>query len=100
MVTLQSQSVTLSNDLPGRTSAYRLAEVRPPVDGVVLKRLCQEGEDIKAGQQLYQIDPSTYGVTLASAQASRYRIGMHKYFIGWFAPFVAIDQYPCIILLH
>ncbi|MCF5702251.1 efflux RND transporter periplasmic adaptor subunit [Pseudomonas syringae] len=70
VVTLRSQSVTLSNDLPGRTSAYRLAEVRPQVDGIVLKRLFQEGADIKAGQQLYQIDPSTYEVTLASAQAS------------------------------
>lgn len=70
VVTLQSQSVALSNDLPGRTSAYRLAEVRPQVDGIILKRLFQEGADIKAGQQLYQIDPSTYEVTLASAQAS------------------------------
>ncbi|WP_339428361.1 MULTISPECIES: efflux RND transporter periplasmic adaptor subunit [unclassified Pseudomonas] len=70
VVTLQSQSVALSNDLPGRTSAYRLAEVRPQVDGIILKRLFQEGADIKAGQQLYQIDPSTYEVTLDSAQAS------------------------------
>ena len=70
VVTLKSQAVTLFNDLPGRTSAYRLAEVRPQVDGIVLKRLFREGADIKAGQQLYQIDPSTYEVTLASAQAS------------------------------
>jgi len=70
VVTLKPQAVALSNDLPGRTSAYRLAEVRPQVDGIVLKRLFQEGADIKAGQQLYQIDPSTYEVTLASAQAS------------------------------
>lgn len=70
VVTLKPQAVTLFNDLPGRTSAYRLAEVRPQVDGIVLKRLFKEGADIKAGQQLYQIDPSTYEVTLASAQAS------------------------------
>ncbi|WP_455924642.1 efflux RND transporter periplasmic adaptor subunit [Pseudomonas putida] len=70
VVTLQPTTVNLSQDLPGRTSAYRVAEVRPQVDGIVLKRLFQEGTDIKAGQQLYQIDPSTYEATLANVQAS------------------------------
>lgn len=70
VVTLQPRSVNLSSDLPGRTNPYRVAEVRPQVDGIVLKRLFKEGTDIKAGQQLYQIDPATYEATLASAQAS------------------------------
>jgi membrane fusion protein (multidrug efflux system) len=70
VVTLAPRSVNLSSDLPGRTSAYRMAEVRPQVDGIILKRLFKEGSDIKVGQQLYQIDPSTYESTLASAQAS------------------------------
>ncbi|WP_416424293.1 efflux RND transporter periplasmic adaptor subunit [Pseudomonas sp. App30] len=70
VVTLQPGTVNLSQDLPGRTSAYRVAEVRPQVDGIVLKRLFQEGSDIKAGQQLYQIDPATYEATLANVQAS------------------------------
>jgi membrane fusion protein (multidrug efflux system) len=70
VVTLQSRSVSLTSDLPGRTNAYRVAEVRPQVDGIVLKRLFKEGSEIKAGQQLYQIDPSTYEATLANAQAS------------------------------
>lgn len=70
VVTLQPKTVSLSNELPGRTAAFRAAEVRPQVDGIILKRLFTEGADIKAGQQLYQIDPSTYEATLSSAQAS------------------------------
>lgn len=70
VVTLKPQSVNLFSDLPGRTNAYRMAEVRPQVDGIILKRLFKEGTDIKAGQQLYQIDPATYKAQLASAQAS------------------------------
>jgi membrane fusion protein (multidrug efflux system) len=70
VVTLQPQSYTLTSDLPGRTTAFRVAEVRPQVDGIILKRLFTEGTDVKEGQQLYQIDPATYEATLASAQAS------------------------------
>ncbi|MFF7706713.1 efflux RND transporter periplasmic adaptor subunit [Pseudomonas sp. NPDC007930] len=70
VVTLRPQNVGLASDLPGRTSAYRVAEVRPQVDGIILKRLFKEGADIKAGQQLYQIDPASYEATLANAQAS------------------------------
>jgi membrane fusion protein (multidrug efflux system) len=47
----------LTSDLPGRTSAFRIAEVRPQVNGIILKRMFKEGSDVKAGQQLYQIDP-------------------------------------------
>src|SRR5476649_795723 len=70
VVTLQTQAFTLTSDLPGRTSAYRIAEVRPQVNGIILKRLFKEGSDVKAGQQLYQIDPSVYEATLKSAEAS------------------------------
>ena len=70
VVTLQAQAFTLTTELPGRTSAYRIAEVRPQVNGIILKRLFTEGREVKAGQQLYQIDPSTYAATLKSAQAS------------------------------
>ena len=70
VVTVQPQSYTLTSDLPGRTTAFRVAEVRPQVDGIILKRLYTEGTDVKEGQQLYQIDPATYEATLASAQAS------------------------------
>jgi|SRR5882672_1817749 len=70
VVTLHSQSVTITTDLPGRTAAYRVAEVRPQVSGVVLKRLFTEGGDVKAGQPLYQIDPAQFQANLESAQAS------------------------------
>lgn len=70
VVTLHPSSVNLSSDLPGRTTAFRVAEVRPQVDGIILQRLFQEGTEIKAGQQLYQIDPATYEATLANVQAS------------------------------
>lgn len=70
VVTLQPQPFTLTTELPGRTSAYRIAEVRPQVDGIIQKRLFTEGSEVKAGQQLYQIDPSVYTATYKSAQAS------------------------------
>lgn len=86
VVTLHAKSVDLSSDLPGRTNPYRVAEVRPQVDGIVLQRLFKEGADINAGQQLYQIDPSTYEASLANAQASaeQYRslAGRYKQLIG------------------
>ncbi|MFG6205172.1 efflux RND transporter periplasmic adaptor subunit EmhA [Pseudomonas retamae] len=70
VVTLQPQAFTLTSELPGRTSAFRIAEVRPQVNGIILKRLFKEGADVKAGQQLYQIDPSVYEATLKSAEAN------------------------------
>lgn len=70
VVTLQPQAFTLTSELPGRTTAFRVAEVRPQVNGIILKRLFKEGSDVKEGQQLYQIDPSVYEATLANAQAN------------------------------
>jgi membrane fusion protein, multidrug efflux system len=70
VVTLHARPVTLTTDLPGRTSAYRTAEVRPQVSGVLLKRLFNEGDMVHAGQQLYQIDPAPYEAALASARAT------------------------------
>ena len=73
VVTLRAQPVTITTDLPGRTVAYRVAEVRPQVNGVILKRLFTEGATVKAGQQLYQIDPAPFHASLKSAQAARAR---------------------------
>ena len=70
VVTLHPQPVTITTDLPGRTVAYRIAEVRPQVSGVILKRLFTEGSEVKAGQQLYQIDPAPFQANVESAQAS------------------------------
>jgi len=68
--TVQAQTLTLTTDLPGRTSAYRISEVRPQVSGILQKRMFVEGSEVKQGQQLYQIDPRTYEARLARAEAS------------------------------
>src|SRR6201982_297423 len=70
VVDLHARPVSLTTELPGRVSAYRIAEVRPQVNGVILKRLFKEGDLITAGQQLYQIDPAPYQAALASARAT------------------------------
>lgn len=69
VITIEPQRLPVTVELPGRTAAYRVAEIRPQVSGIVLKRMFQEGSDVKAGDQLYQIDPATYEASLASAQA-------------------------------
>ncbi|WP_266171755.1 efflux RND transporter periplasmic adaptor subunit [Dyella subtropica] len=70
VVKAQPQSAPLSKDLVGRLSAYRSADVRARVSGVLLKRVYQEGTDVKKGQVLFEIDPSVYQATLASSQAN------------------------------
>ncbi|ABK97965.1 efflux RND transporter periplasmic adaptor subunit [Pelobacter propionicus] len=70
VVIIKPQRVELTTELAGRTAAYLVAEVRPQVNGIVQKRLFTEGSDVKAGQVLYQIDPSTYRAAHASARAS------------------------------
>lgn len=61
---------TISTELPGRTSPRLVAEIRPQVSGIVLKRLFEEGATVKAGQVLYEIDPATYRAAVTSAEAS------------------------------
>src|SRR4030088_3769284 len=70
VVTVRKASVPVSTELPGRTSAYLIAQVRARVDGIVLKREFKEGADVKSGQRLYQIDPSPFVAALNSATAS------------------------------
>jgi membrane fusion protein (multidrug efflux system) len=83
VVTLKATPVPITTELPGRVAAFRIADVRPQVNGIVLKRLFAEGSEVKAGQQLYQIDPAPYQATYdsatatlmsARAQAQRYRL--------------------------
>ena len=69
VVTIQPQQVTLRKELPGRTSAVRVAEVRARVNGIVQKRLFEEGSDVKEGQALFKIDPAPYAAALESARA-------------------------------
>ncbi len=69
-ITVEPRDVSLFTDLPGRTVAFREAEVRPQVSGIILKRMFQEGSEVAAGQQLYQIDPATYQAAVESARAN------------------------------
>lgn len=70
IIVLEQTSVILTTQLPGRTSAFRIAEIRPQVNGILLKRHFQEGSNVEAGQLLYQIDPAPFEAALASARAS------------------------------
>ena len=89
VITIQPQKLAVTTELPGRTSAYQIAEVRPQVGGILQQRLFREGADVKAGAPLYQIDPATYQAAwnsarglLASAEASalqaRLKAGRYK----------------------
>jgi RND family efflux transporter MFP subunit len=69
-ITVQEQAVPLAAELPGRTDPFASSDVRPQVNGIILKRLFTEGSTVKAGQALYQIDPAPYQAALESAQAS------------------------------
>ncbi|MEJ0087483.1 MAG: efflux RND transporter periplasmic adaptor subunit [Pseudomonadota bacterium] len=73
VITLQPRAISITDQLPGRTTAFRVAEVRPQVTGIVKKRLFTEGGEVQAGQQLYQIDPGSYRATLNSAEAALQR---------------------------
>ncbi|WP_175790835.1 efflux RND transporter periplasmic adaptor subunit [Burkholderia ambifaria] len=70
VVTVQPQAVPVFTELPGRTSAFLVAQVRARVDGIVLRREFTEGGDVKAGQRLYKIDPAPYIAQLNSAKAT------------------------------
>jgi membrane fusion protein (multidrug efflux system) len=70
VVTIQPERVMLTTELPGRTSAYLISEVRPQVSGIIQKRLFTEGSDVKEGEVLYQIDPAIYKATYDSAKAA------------------------------
>ncbi|CNE66413.1 efflux RND transporter periplasmic adaptor subunit [Yersinia nurmii] len=93
IVTLKAQPLNITTELPGRTSAFRVAEVRPQVSGIILKRNYVEGSDVTAGTSLYQIDPASYQAAydsakgdLAKAQASaeiaRLTVNRYKPLLG------------------
>ncbi len=70
VVTLKAQPFNLVSELTGRTTATLTADVRPQVGGIIQKRLFTEGDTVKAGQALYQIDPSSYKATYDQAAAA------------------------------
>ncbi|WP_407278327.1 efflux RND transporter periplasmic adaptor subunit [Aromatoleum evansii] len=70
VVSLRTEAVPMTSELPGRTAPYLIAELRPQVGGIVKQRLFTEGSEVKAGQVLYQIDPATYQAAHDSAKAN------------------------------
>ncbi len=70
VVTLKARNVSITDELPGRTTAFRVAEVRPQVSGIVQKRLFTEGGEVRAGEQLLQIDPAMYRASQGAAEAA------------------------------
>jgi len=70
VINVQTQEVVLATELPGRSSPYRIAEVRPQVSGIILKRFFQEGSNVKEGDVLYQIDPAPFQASLDNARAA------------------------------
>jgi membrane fusion protein, multidrug efflux system len=69
-VVIQQGSAPMEQQLPGRIAAYQISDVRPQVNGVILKRLFEEGSSVRQGQTLYQIDPSIYNAQAAQAEAN------------------------------
>ena len=79
VIVARTEPVKLTTELPGRTVAYMVAEVRPQVSGIIQQRLFTEGSEVKEGQTLYQIDPATYRAALASAKAGLSRAEANRY---------------------
>lgn len=71
IVTVAPERLALTNELPGRLEANRVAQVRARVAGIILKREFKEGSEVKAGQLLFRIDPAPYQATLNSAKAAQ-----------------------------
>lgn len=69
-VTVHPERVVLTTELPGRTAAYLIAEVRPQVNGIILKRAFEEGSSVREGSLLYQIDPAPYQAAYDQAKAA------------------------------
>ena len=69
VVVVQPQKAAVTTQLPGRTVAFRIAQVRPQVSGIIKRRLYTEGALVEAGQALYQLDPAPYQAAYDSAQA-------------------------------
>ncbi|MGI0117882.1 efflux RND transporter periplasmic adaptor subunit [Zooshikella sp. RANM57] len=69
VVTLKAETFPVTVELPGRTQAYQTSDVRPQVSGILQKRLFTEGQEVEAGQVLYQIDPASYQASYDNAKA-------------------------------
>lgn len=70
VVSIETRAVPITTELVGRVAAFRVADVRPQITGIVQKRMFTEGTDVKAGQILYQIDPAPFRAALDNARAA------------------------------
>jgi membrane fusion protein, multidrug efflux system len=70
VITIQSEPLPITTELPGRIDPMRTAQVRARVAGILLKRVFTEGSNVKAGDVLFQIDPAPYKASLDSAKAN------------------------------
>ncbi|WP_052161399.1 efflux RND transporter periplasmic adaptor subunit [Hoeflea sp. BAL378] len=73
VIAVKPETVILADELPGRVAAFRTAEIRPQVGGIIEKRLYEQGSEVKAGQQLFQIGAATFKAELDSAAAALQR---------------------------
>ena len=79
VIVTSTEPAPLVSELPGRTTPFMVAELRPQVTGIIQKRLFTEGSTVAAGQTLYQIDPSTYQAAYDSAAANKARAEANLY---------------------
>lgn len=70
VLTVERRAVDVSEEFPGRTTAYAVSEIRPQVSGIIQKRLFNEGANVTKGQQLYQIDPAPFQASYNSSKAN------------------------------
>lgn len=95
VVTLEPRTMPVTFDVPGRTSAWQMAEVRARVNGIVLKREFKEGSEVKAGQRLYKIDPAFY-----QAEFDRAKAGLAKAQASLNAVAAKAERYKPLIAAH
>lgn len=73
VITAEPETVVIKDDLPGRVVAFRTAEIRPQVGGIIEKRAFVEGSEVAAGQELFQINPAPFAAEVAAAAAALQR---------------------------
>lgn len=95
VLTVQSERIARVTELPGRTAAYLIAEVRPQVTGIVQQRAFEEGAEVQAGQVLYRIDPASYRAAHDSAKADLARAEANLY-----AARLTADRYAELVMTN
>lgn len=74
VIKIETEEILLTTELPGRTTPFKIAEIRPQVSGIILKRYFTEGSNVKAGEVLYLIDPAQYKAAYDNAKAALSRV--------------------------